>query len=94
VDPVAMNVACDAFPQSVVISAQITTNGPSVVMWSWESSAGEKSEPKQVLFEEGTTKTVQDYYQVERVGDYSIQVKTILPNIAAGETTFKAICTP
>jgi len=94
VDPVAMNVACDAFPQSVVISAQITTNGPSVVMWSWESSAGEKSEPKQVLFEEGTTKTVQDYYQVDRVGDYSIQVKTILPNIAAGETTFKAICTP
>jgi hypothetical protein len=94
VDPVAMNVACDAFPQSVVISAQITTNGPSVVMWSWESSAGKKSEPKQVLFEEGTTKTVQDYYQVDRVGDYSIKVKTILPNIAAGETTFKAICTP
>ena len=94
VDPVAMNVACDAFPQSVVVSAQITTNGPSVVTWSWESSVGKTSQLKQVLFEEGSTKTVQDYYQVDRVGDYSIQVKTILPNIATGETTFKAICTP
>lgn len=94
VDPVAMNVACDALPQSVVVSAQITTNGPSVVTWHWESSAGKSSEPKQVLFEAGTTKLVQDYYLVDKIGDYSIQVKTTLPNIAAGETTFKVVCTP
>ncbi len=94
VDPVAMNVACDALPQSVVVSAQITTNGPSVVTWHWESSAGKSSEPKQVLFEAGTTKLVQDYYLVDKIGDYSIQVKTTLPNIAAGEATFKVVCTP
>jgi hypothetical protein len=94
VDPVAMNVACDALPQSVVVSAQITTNGPSVVTWNWESSVGKSSEPKQVLFESGTTKLVQDYYLVDKIGDYSIQVKTTLPNIAAGEATFKVICTP
>lgn len=94
VDPVAMNVACDALPQSVVVSAQITTNGPSVVSWHWESSAGKISDPKQVLFEAGTTKLVQDYYLVDKIGDYSIQVKTTLPNIASGETTFKVVCTP
>jgi hypothetical protein len=94
VDPVAMNIACDALPQSVIISARITTNGPSVVTWYWESSAGKTSQPKQILFEAGTTKTVQDYYQVDRVGDYSIQVKTTLPNIAMGEANFKVICTP
>lgn len=94
VDPVSMNVACDALPQSVVVSAQITTNGPSIVTWHWESSAGKSSEPKQVLFEAGTTKLVQDYYLVDKIGDYSIQVKTTLPNIAAGESTFKVVCTP
>ena len=94
VEPVAMNVACDAFPQNVVISAEITTNGPSVVAWYWESSEGKASPQKQVLFEAGGTKTVQDYYQVDRAGDYSVQVKTALPNITTGEATFKAICTP
>ena len=94
VEPVAMNVACDAFPQNVVISAEITTNGPSVVAWYWESSVGKASPQKQVLFEAGGTKTVQDYYQVDRAGDYSVQVKTALPNITMGEATFKAICTP
>src|SRR6266508_5628222 len=48
VEPVAMNVACDAFPQSVVLSAQITTNGPSVVTWFWESRIGKTSQRKQI----------------------------------------------
>jgi hypothetical protein len=94
VDPVAMNVACDALPQSVVVSAQITTNGPSVVTWFWESSAGKTSQQKQILFEAGTTKLVQDYYQADKVGDYVIQVKTVVPNMAKGEANFKVICTP
>jgi len=94
VEPQAMNVACDAFPQSVIISADITTNGPSIVTWQWESSTGQKSVEKQLLFESGGTKTVQDYYQVNRVADYSIQVRTILPNTMMGEANFKVICTP
>jgi hypothetical protein len=94
VDPAAMNVACDAFPQSVIISAKITTNGPSVVTWFWESSIGKKSDQKQVLFESGGTKLVQDYYQVDRAGDYSIQVQTVIPNSQTGEAAFKVICTP
>ena len=94
VDPSAMNVACDAFPQSVIISAKITTNGPSVVTWFWESSIGKKSDQKQVLFESGGTKLVQDYYQVDRAGDYSIQVQTVIPNSQTGEAAFKVICTP
>ena len=94
VEPQTMNVACDAFPQSVIISADITTNGPSIVTWQWESSTGQKSAEKQLLFESGGTKTVQDYYQVNRVADYSIQVRTILPNTMMGEANFKVICTP
>jgi hypothetical protein len=94
VEPPAMNVACDALPQSVLVIADITANGPSIVYWQWESNTGQVSDEKQLLFESGGTKTVQDYYLVPRVADYSVQVRSILPNTVVGETTFKVICTP
>lgn len=94
VDPPGLNVACDAFPQSVILTAFITTNGPSIVIWRWESSTGKTSPENNLLFEEGGTKMVQDYYQVDSANDYSIQVRTIVPNVVIGEANFKAICTP
>ena len=94
VDPQGMNVACDAFPQSVIMSAFITTNGPAIVIWRWESSTGKTSPEQNLLFEEGGTKMVQDYYQVDSANDYSIRVRTIVPNVVIGEANFKAICTP
>ena len=94
IDPQGMNVACDAFPQSVIISAFITTNGPSIVVWRWESSTGKTSVENNLLFEEGGTKMVQDYYQVDSANDYSIQVRTIVPNVVIGQANFKVICTP
>jgi hypothetical protein len=94
IDPPTMNVACNAFPQTVIISADITTNGPLVVTWYWESSTGSVSDQKQVLFQEGETKTVQDYYLVPQAGDYSILVRNIPPNSQVGDATFKAVCTP
>lgn len=94
VDPPGMNVACNAFPQSVIITAFITTNGPSIVIWRWESSTGRTSAENNLLFEEGGTKMVQDYYQVDSATDYSIQVRTIVPNVVIGQANFKVICTP
>jgi uncharacterized protein YraI len=94
IDPPVMNVACTAFPQVVIISARITTSGPSAVIWHWESSTGVVSPDKQILFEASDTKTVQDYYQVNGVNDYKIQVQTTLPSIMTGQATFKVICTP
>jgi hypothetical protein len=94
IDPPIMNVACNDFPRSVLISADITTNGPLVVDWYWESSTGAVSDQKQILFEAGETKTVQDYYLVPRAGDYFIRVRSAPPNSQVGEATFKAICTP
>src|SRR5919108_5483016 len=94
VEPSVINVACDALPQTVVITARITSSGPSTVIWHWSSSSGVVSSDKQLLFEAGDTKTVQDYYQVNRVGDYIIQVQTTLPNVATGQTSLKVVCTP
>ena len=94
VDPPGMNVACDAFPQNAIITAFITTNGPSIVIWRWESSNGRTSAENNLLFEEGGTKMVQDYYQVDGVNDYSIQVRTIVPNVVIGQADIRVTCNP
>ena len=94
VDPPGINVACDAFPQSVIISAFISTNGPSIVVWRWESSNGRTSAENNLLFEEGGTKMVQDYFQVDSANDYAIQVRTIVPNVVIGQADIRVTCTP
>jgi hypothetical protein len=94
IEPSVINVACDTLPQTVAITAHITASGPSTVVWHWSSSSGVSSADKQILFEVGDTKTVQDYHQVNRVGDYIIQVQTTLPNIATGQASLKVVCTP
>jgi hypothetical protein len=93
-DPPVLNIACDAFPQLVIISADITASGPTTVVWHWELSNGYVSPDKDILFEAGDTKTVQDYYQVTAINDYRAQVQTTLPNIMTGQTSFKVVCTP
>jgi hypothetical protein len=94
VDPPVLYVPCDMSPQVVTISADITASGPSTVTWHWELSTGFVSADKQVVFAAGDTKTVQDYYQVNAVNDYTIQVQTTLPNIMTGQAVLRVICTP
>jgi hypothetical protein len=94
IEPSVINVACDALPQTVIITAHITASGPTTVTWHWAASNGVVSSDKHVLFEVGDTKTVQDYFQVNRVSDYIVQVQTTLPNIATGQASFKVVCTP
>ena len=94
IEPPVLNVACDALPQTVAIVARITASGPATVIWHWSSSAGVVSPDKQILFEAGDTKTVQDYYQVFRISDYIVEVQTTLPNIMTGQASFKVVCTP
>lgn len=94
IDPPVINVACSDLPQAVTITAEITSSGPSTVVWHWESSAGVVSPDKNLIFEVGDRKTVQDYYQVNRVSDYIIKVQTTLPNIVTGQASFKVVCTP
>lgn len=94
VDPPFINAACDAPPQTFVLTVQIATNGPSIVVWRWETSAGKSSPEKDLLFGEGGTKTVQDFFQVDGVSDYWIHVRTLQPNVVIGEASFKVTCTP
>jgi hypothetical protein len=94
IDPPVMNIACNAFPQVVTITARITASGPTTVVWHWQSSTGIVSPDKNILFVVGDVKTVQDSYQVNGVNDYIVQVQTTLPNIMTGQASFKVVCTP
>ena len=94
IEPPVLNIACDELPQTVAIVANITASGPATVIWHWSSTAGVTSPDKQILFEAGDTKTVQDYHQVFRVSDYIVEVQTTLPNIVTGQASFKVVCTP
>jgi hypothetical protein len=95
IDPPVMNVACNAFPRLVTVNVQITTNGPATVLWRWEEiNTGDVSAEKNILFEEGGTRTAEDLYQVKSARDYRLIVRTLLPNEVTGEATFKAVCTP
>jgi hypothetical protein len=90
-----MNVACNAFPRLVTVDVRITTNGPATVLWRWEEvSTGDISVEQYIFFDEGGTRSTQDLYQVKSARDYRLIVRTLQPNEATGEATFKAVCTP
>ncbi len=95
IDPVVMNVACNAFPRLVTLNIQISVSGPATVVWRWEEvSTGDVSEEQSLFFAEGGVKSVQDLYQVKSARDYTMVVRTLQPNEAAGQATFKAVCLP
>jgi len=94
VEPVLMNVSCNAFPQFVSAGAEITSNGPAVVTWRWETSWGEVSREETLLFESEGTKSVQGYFRVSSANDYWINLHVLLPNDRADGAYFKVTCVP
>lgn len=94
VDPVLMNVGCNAFPQTVEVKAQITANGPTLVTWRWETSAGDVSEPETLLFESEGTKEVQTLLSVWNANDYWVNLHVLIPNDRSEGAIFKVTCVP
>lgn len=95
VDPILMNVNCAAFPQYVSASADVTTNGPAIVTWRWETNAENTSKEETLLFETAGTKTVQGYFTVKGANDdYWVNLHTLLPNDRSRGTNFRVTCVP
>jgi hypothetical protein len=92
VNPIAVNAPCDAFPQYVTATAEIFTNGPTNVLWRWESSDGEVFEKDPLLFLEGSSQVVQLYYRVKGVNNYWLEVHILSPNDTNGRVYFKVNC--
>jgi len=94
VDPVSMNVGCTAFPQTVNVVAQITANGPTIITWRWETSAGEISAEEMLLFESEGTKEVRNILTVWSANDYWVNLHVLIPNDRSGGANFKITCVP
>ena len=94
VDPVLMNVGCSAFPQTVSISAQITANGPTIITWKWETSAGDDFAEETLLFESEGTKEVRDILTVWSANDHWVNLHVLIPNDRSGGANFKVTCVP
>ena len=94
VEPPSLNVSCSSFPQYIIVTADITTNGPATVTWRWETSEGEVFDKDPLLYLEGSSQSVLLYYRVNAAKDYVLQVHILSPNDTTGQTTFKATCVP
>jgi hypothetical protein len=94
VDPPSLNVSCTAFPQYIIVNADILTNGPGTVTWRWETSEGESINANPLLYLETGAQSDFVSYQVKSAKDYWIQVHILSPNDRTGRVTFKATCTP
>ena len=94
VEPARVTVKCDEFPQFVLLVAEITTNGPTLVNWRWELNTGEASDPNVLAFEEAGTKTVQRSFIIYLPNDYWVKLHINSPNEIIGQANFVANCTP
>ncbi len=90
--PITMSVSCDAFPQYVTATANIFTNGPTNLVWRWESSDGETFEKAPLLFLEGSSQAVLLYYKVNSADNFWLQVHILSPNDTIGRGYFKVTC--
>ena len=94
VDPETLYVGCAAFPQTVSVTAQITTNGPTLVTWRWEASNGYVSPDETLLFEAEGTKEVRTILTLWSATDYWVNVHVLIPNDRSEGAFFKITCTP
>lgn len=92
IQPDKLVVACDAFPQAVYMTAEITTDGPALVTYRWEASTGVTSVDNAIAFEEADTKIVQDYYLIAGPNDYWIRIHVLGPHEISDQARFRVIC--
>jgi hypothetical protein len=93
-DTILLNVSCNALPNYVTATAEIFTNGPTNVLWRWESSDGEVFDEEPLLYLEGSSQVVQLYYRVKSANSYWLNVHILSPNDTTGRAYFKVTCEP
>ncbi len=94
VEPNRINVNCDQFPQTVFFEAQITVSGPTLLKWKWEVSTGVSSNEGALVYEEGGTQIINEYYQINAPGDYWVKLVTLAPDEQEHQVTFPVSCSP
>ncbi len=93
-EPPRITVGCEAFPQYVLIVGEITTDGPTLVEWRWETSAGEVTREEPRVFTEAATQTVQKSLVIYGPNNYWAQLHILTPNDVVMQVQFVANCIP
>ena len=71
-----------------------TFNGPTLVDWRWETSAGETTREEPLVFTEAATQTVRKSLVVYTPNDYWAQLHILAPNDLVTQVQFVANCIP
>jgi len=93
-EPERLNLSCDQFPQTIFFESQVTTNGPAIVTWRLESSAGYVSADNEIIFEEAGTQPLNGYYVIPAGGEYLLTIHALAPNDLSATLNFPARCAP
>lgn len=93
-EPPRITVGCEAFPQYILIVGEVSVNGPTLVDWRWETSAGETTREEPLVFTEAATQTVRKSLVVYTPNDYWAQLHILAPNDLVTQVQFVANCIP
>jgi len=93
-EPARILVDCSQFPQTVFFEAKVTTNGPTLLTWSWEASTGVSSNVGTLVFEEAGTQIINEFYPVNGPNEYWVKLHILTPNILEEQVNFPVSCTP
>lgn len=93
-EPNRIVVNCSQFPQTVFFEAEITTNGPTLLTWSWEASTGVSSNVGSMIFEEAGTQVINEFYPIGGPNDYWVKLHILTPNVLEEQVNFPVSCTP
>lgn len=93
-EPPRITVGCNAFPQYLLVVADISANGPTLVDWRWELSTGEYTTETALVFTEAGVQTVQKSLVIYTPNDYWAQLHILAPNEVTARVNFVANCIP
>jgi hypothetical protein len=94
-DPTEISVPGCVFPYTPIdLKATITTNGPTVVEWHWETSQGNTSASEDLTFKKYDTLPVSDYTKYDKEGNYWVKLVVTKPNSMVAQAKYKVICGP
>jgi len=94
-DPQKITVMNCIFPSTPVnLTGTITTNGPTVVEWHWETSQGYAPGSHPLKFANFDTATVTNSVQYSAKGTYTVSLVVTSPNSVVAQASYKVICEP
>ena len=93
--PTEITVPGCVFPYTPVdMTGEITTNGPAIVEWHWETSQGNVSSSNTLNFAKYDTQTVSDYVKYGAEGNYWVKLVVTKPNSMVVQAKYKVVCGP